>query len=264
MRRKLGHYINDAESASAKAKQSADYGNLVSIKRHLDDWIDEAIDAGLYSGDPQAMTLLQKARSIRRDYSLRFESQKGDMGAGKVIEKMLRDDVTNVQAVNMIFGMGAIGMKDTSVQIVRKMRLALGKDSPDFNLVKETAFMRMIYGPKAAGRETLSYGGIKTRLGEMLDGRGTELTLELFSPEEITKLRAFREEIKRLIPPARATNPSKTGYEVARALEDVAGKLFFAFGFATGNPAVAMAAAGGGQAARAITQSGAAKKAIVG
>jgi hypothetical protein len=52
-------------------------------------------------------------------------------------------------------------------------------------------------------------------------GKGSSVANEIFTPEQIKKLREFRGAVSKTLTPAEARNPSKTGYEVSRGIGDL-------------------------------------------
>ena len=62
---------------------------------------------------------------------------------------------------------------------------------------------------------------IVNELDELIMGKGSALANEVFTTEQKQALRDFRSTISRTLTPAEATNPSRTGYEIARLGEDL-------------------------------------------
>ena len=241
------------------AKEEDRRGVRLVIKS-LDDWIDNSVDAGLASGDPAAIEALKKARELRTRYGSMFEEGRGaDADAGKVLQKLINTDVTPNEAVNLIFGYGELGQSGVSVRVAKRLKTIVGDTSPEWGQYREAAFMRLIGGSQGQGGPQV----IVSRIDRAIDGRGMSLTKEIFSDEEIQKLRALRHAINRTITPKGAANPSKTGYEVARMLEDAFGKVSGVVGLLKGD-AVGAAAALGVRAAKNAKDTKAAQGAVAG
>ena len=158
------------------------------------------------------------------------------------LRKLINTDVTPNEAVNLIFGYGELGQAGVSVRVAKRLKTIVGADSPDWGQYREAAFMRLIGGPQGQGGPQV----IVSRIDRALDGRGMSLTKEIFSEDEIKRLRALRHAINRTITPKGAANPSKTGYEVSRMLEDAFGKVSGIAGLLKGDAVGTAAALAGG------------------
>jgi len=243
-----------------RSAKDEDRRGVRMVIKSLDDWIDNSVDAGLASGDPAAIEALKKARELRTRYGSMFEEGRGaDSDAGKVLQKIINTDVTPNEAVNLIFGYGELGQAGVSVRVAKRLKTIVGADSPDWGQYREAAFMRLIGGPQGQGGPQV----IVSRIDRALDGRGMSLTKEIFSEDEIKRLRALRHAINRTITPKGVANPSKTGYEVSRMLEDAFGKVSGIAGLLKGD-AVGTAAALGVRTAKNAKDSKVAQAAVSG
>ena len=243
-----------------RSAKDEDRRGVRMVIKSLDDWIDNSVDAGLAAGDPAAIEALKKARELRTRYGSMFEEGRGaDADAGKVLQKLINTDVTPNEAVNLIFGYGELGQTGVSVRVAKRLKTIVGADSPDWGQYREAAFMRLIGGPQGQGGPQV----IVSRIDRALDGRGMSLTKEIFSEDEIKRLRALRHAINRTITPKGAANPSKTGYEVSRMLEDAFGKVTGVMGLLKGD-VVGPAAALGLKTAKNAKDAKAAQAAVSG
>lgn len=215
VRKRLNSVYRGAKNSPEDAR------GVRQIIKALDGWIDDAIDSGLASGDPTAIKTLKEARALRTRYGQLFEPQTYDGDAGRVMQKIVNTDATPNEVVNLLFGYGELGQTPVSVRVAKRMRDILGDTSPEWGQYREAAFMRLIGGPQGQGGKEM----IISRINRALDGQGMSLTREIFTPEEITRIKALRTAIERTVTPKSVGNPSKTGYEVARLLEDALGKV---------------------------------------
>lgn len=249
MRRRLGAYIETAATDTDKAA-------LGAIKRSLDEWADAAMDSGLMSGDPAVLNALKNARALRTEHARKFAPQNADLEAGRVVEKLVKADVTNQEAVNWLYGASELGSSPGVARVLARMERIFGRDSQQWNLIRQGAVNRIIYGPQGSSAATPQRGHIIKRIRNAIEGRGAEISGRLFSAEERAELLRFASAIERTIPDPKLGNPSGTGFEVADAVAKLAQRILGASVATQVGPAGFIAAdqVGGMLASRAATK----------
>lgn len=240
LRRELNQRINAAESAG----RGDDKFYLTTIKRELDGFLDDAFDNALFQGDEATLALMKQARAARTEYGKLFEARSGDAGAGKVIDKMINQDITNQEAANWVFGTSKIGETGVAVRVVKRLKNIFGTDSEQWQMLRQGAMQRIIYGARPKGNQIQSIGRLSSDLKQAIEGRGKEYMQVLFSPEELRQLRRYASTLDDILPPPGATNPSRTAYAVSRVMQDTAKNMLTAVGAMSGG-------LGGGLATRA-------------
>ncbi len=223
------------------AKNPADERGVKTAIQAFDSWIDEAVEKGLAQGDSGAITALKEARALRTRYGDLFEKRTWDADAGRVMERLMKTDVTPNEVANLIIGYGDAGQSPVATRVATRLRDIFGAESAEWNQIRELAFMRIVNGPKGTPSGPQA---IVSRFDRALQGKAESFIRELYTPEEITRMRQFRDSLNRLVPPKGATNPSGSGYEVARMFEDFASKLLGAKALTTADPTAAAGAAG--------------------
>jgi hypothetical protein len=262
-RRELGAEIDDAIAKGSKT----DAGNIIVIKRTLDQWLDEAFDNALFSGDQNALNLMQKARGLRRAHAERFERQGTGDDAGRAIEKLLNQDTTNIETMDYLLGRVKLGETGAVIRTADRLKKMFGKDSEEWNALRSAAAHRMIYGNSTRTTEQVSKGlgggAIYNRMTESLDGRGREFSDILFTVAERRELRELAKAIKKTVP-ERTFGPSGTADHLSTLVQEAFNNIkgvALVGGIATGNvPAMAISA--GLMGTRAFRQSGVVRKAI--
>lgn len=223
------------------AKNPADRRGVQIAIKAFDKWIDDAVDAGLTRGDQGAIDALKKARELRTKYGNRFEVRKDDADAGKIMERIVNTDVTPNEVANLLIGYSDAGQSPVSVRVAARLKEVFGDGSPEWNQYREAVFQRMTNGPK--GTQTGAQA-IVSRFDKALTGNGMSLTKSIFSEAEIDRMLKFRDALKRTIPPKGATNPSGSGYEVSRAVQDFGAKLLGLKAATSADPVAAVGALG--------------------
>jgi len=252
-RQMLRRFASAAESGSLGQDQMA----MKALIGEYDEWLEGAMDYAISDGSSAALEAVRKARGLWSDY---LRTYTGKKGADNMIRKVVEDEMAPDQVIGWLLGASKnIGGGQSSL-IAKRFRDILGPDSPEFQAMKKATIDRL----------TMNNGEIRTpaeiasALGGFLDGKGKTLAESMFTPAELRRVREFREAMRVLQVPAKAGNPSGSGYEVARAATSAARALFTALGFASGGPGGAVIGAAGTSAAADFVNRLAAKAATQG
>jgi hypothetical protein len=178
------------------------------------------VTKGLASGDLDQLAKLKEARALSRDYFSKFkvDPRSADVDAQKVIDKIVSKDLTPVETMNYLFGAAKLGDNQTAVRVAKKYKEIFGDTSPEFDEFRKAAYLRLVQDTQGNIKPASK---IVNEVDELILGRGSALAKEIFTPEQTKSLRDFRSAISKTLTPAEATNPSKTGYEIARLGEDI-------------------------------------------
>lgn len=202
------------------AANDTDRTVIQTIRNEFDNWLDDTITKGLASGDPEQITKLKDARGMAREYFSKFkvDPKSADVDAQKIIEKITSKDLTPVETMNYLFGTSKIGENQVAVRVAKKFKDIFGENSDQFNEFRQAAYMRLVQDSQGNLKPASK---IVKEVDELIMGKGSQLTNEIFTPEQVKSLREFRTALAKTVTPSGATNPSKTGYEIARLGEDL-------------------------------------------
>lgn len=242
------------------SKNDADRRGVKVAIDAFDEWVDSAVERGLTQGDPGAIKALKDARALRAKYGRQFEERPADADAGKIMDRLVNSDVTPNEVANLLIGYSEAGLSPTSTRVAKRLKDVFGSTSPEWNQVRELALLRIVNGPKgtASGPQAMV-----SRFDKALEGQGMSFMRELFTPEELARLRQFRGAVSKLVAPANAGNPSRSGYEVARMFDDIVSKVMGTKAALTADP-VAAAGAVGMKAGKAAASANSARSATQG
>lgn len=244
-------------TAAYKGNNADDQRAMDAIIKEYDDFLQSSVDTALTEGDGAAMEAVRKARGLWAEY---LKTYTGKKGADNYIRKIVEDELSPDQVVGWLFGASKnIGGGQSSL-IAKRFRDILGADSAEFQALKKAAFDRLtMKGDAVRGPDDMV-----SALGEFLDGKGKTLSQTMFTPQELRRIREFREAMRALQVPQKAANRSGSGYEVARAGQALARGLAASLGFATGGAGGAVVGAAGAGAAADFANRLAAKAATQG
>lgn len=232
MRRELNSYVGSAANPT-------DRRQMVRLKREFDNYLDSAVDRALLSGDEQALDALKEARALKADYMSKFaRNDKQTISgrnvkdtAGEYMERIIAEDPTSEQVANWLFGTAKIGGRKDSAAFARRIKSAVGTDAPEWQSIRQAAFLKLVEPPKNA--EAISGRQFSSRLRDAVDKEGASFMRELFTPEEIGVMRRFADAVRRAQPDP--SNPSRTAYKAGSMVRQTAEQLARVLGWSSGN-----------------------------
>jgi hypothetical protein len=217
--------LNELYKAGAN---DTDRGNVSAIIKEFDNWLDDSITNGLVRGDINQLGKLKEARALYAQYRTTFPQgntgKLADADAAKNIRTIVEKDLQPSEVMNLLYGKSAIGEAQSSVRTVQRLKKMFGADSNDFKQFQEAAFVRLTRDSQG---NMLPASKIVRTIDELIMGKGSGLTRELFSADQIREITKLRSDLNKLVVPIEAQNPSRSGYEGARAVISVLNKMGF-------------------------------------
>lgn len=225
VRKSIGLMVPDAETQADKAAARAVY-------RAYDDWMKQAADQGLITGDMAAVTQLRTARDISKEMRSIFEPREEGVltPGGKLIEKILDSADTPERVVSALFSGPKADIKAGTVEAIANIKKGLDKYVDKTRAREVWNDIRLAHWAKitqGGNGELLGYQALRENLKNALNKQST-LTKSLYTPDEIAQLRRFVNELERIT--YKDPNPSGTSTGVAVFAKQFVGKLLDAFG----------------------------------
>lgn len=212
-RREISNIARDAQGTDASAARN--------VIREFDNWLDDAVNRGLAQGDAADLETLKRARSLYRNYATEFKPgspKAADADAQRAIVKIVQQDLTPTETMNIVFGASKLGDNQAASRIASKLKGIFGEESQEFERIRAAAFSRLFQDSQGNFKPAST---IVREIDELTMGKGSAVGKELFTSDQLKRLRDFRSSVARTVVPAEAKNPSKTGYEMARLFEDI-------------------------------------------
>lgn len=236
LKNKLGGFADDAtvpfmeierarqglvrvNNAAKRGANGADQAAMESVMDAFDGWVDDTITAALANGDDAAIAQVKNARSLWAKYRQTFLSKEG---ADNFIKKIVQDDISPDQVAGWLYGAATTPGGGQTSLVARRIKNILGEDSAEWGMVKRAAWDHIT---KGGAQEGIGPQAVVGNLTKFLDGKGKALSRELFTDEQLKQIAEFRNMMKVLVPPKKATNPSGSGYEIQRSMVDLFGML---------------------------------------
>lgn len=206
-----------ARAANDKAQRYA----VDLIVDGIDDWLIAQRDAGLITGNPESVKMIQDAIELAsKRFNLLGKRSKWD-NAGATIDRMINDaSMTDREAANYLYGASVTGNNDLAAKVSGRMKEILGDKSEEWAGVRRGLWQKLVTGPEGAAQP-----GPREVSNDILKflSQNRAMVRELYSPEEQALMRRYAMAIRPMIQKEGTGNPSGSGYEVARAIAQVLG-----------------------------------------
>lgn len=152
---------------------------LRQLKAHLDKYQSDLLDQSLIRGDENAVNLWRQARDLRADFGRRFNDS-------DVITKIMDENLTQEETVNLLFGGSKMGFGTKAGSIVKQVKAVVGEDSQAFRALKEEAFLRLFKNQDGGA----NFSGVKFEKAftKAMQDNPTMMR-ELFTADEIAEIR---------------------------------------------------------------------------
>jgi hypothetical protein len=231
MRRRLSAFRRSAYESGNAADGRAARAVIDSFDRH----VDEAINSGLFTGNPSAVQAWNDARAAHHDYRSTFSAGKNDP-IGRVIEK-ITGRANNPAAIpndvaDFLYGSSGVNPNSLNVGVATRVRNILGDQSPEWAAVKQGLFSRV--SNAGEGMADMGPGRAAQRLNRFLNVDGRELANVLYSPAERGLLQDYANLLRRIQVPQAGANWSNTATFAQRSLNYIGGKIGMLLGATIG------------------------------
>lgn len=221
-RKNLVAMRNDAFASG----NGADGRAMRGVVKAFDEQVDNAINGGLFNGDPRAVQAWNDARAAHADYKSTFSAGNGDP-VGRVVERILGKDKNPAAIPNdvadFIYGGSGVNPGSLNVAVAKRVRGILGDQSPEWSGIKQGLFSRLVETPE--GVTDLGPGKIAQRLNQFLNGNGKEMAETIFSPAERSLLRQYSDLHRALEIPQAGANWSNTATFLAPLLKSASNRM---------------------------------------
>ncbi len=188
---------------SAERNDPSEAAALLAMKRRYDGFVNSAFEQGLIRGDADAVKLWRSARAKRADYGKKFEMPE--------LKKILADnDLTPEQSLNYLFGASRLGAAQNATRALRQTKKLLGAQSPQWQGLKEEAFIRLLRNQDQGEVALFSGKKFARNLDEAMQKSPTTMNL-FFDKKELARLQQFKGVGRRAtVPNPDSQNPSGT------------------------------------------------------
>lgn len=201
------------------ADNNADRAASRQVMRAYDEWFDDALNRELYKGDPKSVEALKRAREAHRERRSTYgqsdrwseSGRKIKDQAGKVIADIIEQDLNPVSVVDNIIGRSQLGMNKSSEAILGRLEKAVGRKSPEWAALQESALHRVFYDPRGRLKST---GEILKAWDGMRKGDAKRWAVRLFGRDQFDDVNRFVSVLGRTVPKTNVYVPSASVSEL--------------------------------------------------
>jgi hypothetical protein len=232
MRRRLSTFRSDAFASG----NAADGRAAKAVLDAFDDHIDQAVNSGLFNGDPRAVKAWNDARASHADYKRAFSAGKNDP-IGRVIERIIGKGNNPAAIGNDVadFMYGASGVNPSSLNagVVSRLKTMFGEQSPEWSAIKQGLFARLT--ESGEGVTDFGAGKVAQRLNKFLNVDGKEMAARMFSEPERDMLKKYADVMRKIEVPQAGANWSNTATFAAKALDHIGSQVGMVVGSLVGH-----------------------------
>lgn len=201
----------------AAAANPTDRRAMTILKREYDNWMDDAFENALVSGDEAALKAMKEARGLRAEFGRRFE---GDAQADKFVADLIDGGRTPEEMLNVALGAGQVS-KSSGGRFITRLRAAVNDDPETINALRAAQFLRMT--TDATGKP-LGPQAITNNIMRMEFGNRSAMDA-LYTPVEWLQVKRLAAALKPLVPTGDFAKSSGTAERLARMLASQSGPI---------------------------------------
>jgi len=211
--KRLGTAIKQAPIGSAERLA------LEQMKRVTDDAVYNGIERGFITGDQAVLDQLQNATGLYKDYMGLIGKGVGksaqEKAANRILSQITDQDYTPVQVTNLLFGHNKFSPNQAVPLALSKLRNIL----PEAQFLEVQALMKDAVLTKAFSGKggEVTRTAIVNNFNDVFNKQGAVIK-ELFSPDEIARIKQFRQDVMPTLWAEIKLNPSGSGYTIMSGL----------------------------------------------
>lgn len=186
---------------------------LKAISRAIDGWTDEVFERGLVSASDDVLAELKNARAKWSDYLAMSEPRAKSGGkvnpqyeAQRAVRNIMSKEMSPEEIGQYLWGSSVAAPKNTSFMTAQFLRKQLGPDSPEWNAIRQSFWLRAT----RAGDEALQPAKVAKNLDGLLNGQGKSVAGALFSESERELMRRYASVMRNVSPAREGLNASNT------------------------------------------------------
>ena len=199
----------------AAAANPTDRRAMTILKREYDNWMDDAFETALVSGDEGALKAMKEARGLRAEFGRRFE---GNAQADKFVADLVEGGKTPEEMLNVALGAGQVS-KTAGGRFITRLRAAVNDDPQTLNALRAAQFLRMTTDGtgKPLGPQAITNNIMRMEISNRsaMDA--------LYTPVEWMQVKRLAAALKPLVPTGDFARTSGTAERMARMMASEVG-----------------------------------------
>lgn len=177
---------------SQAAANDADRAAARRILREFDNWESDAFDNALFSGSPEALANIRRARDANREWRQSFYNNRDD--ADRLINRVVTGEVTPQEMSNWLVGASQVGAKGVSSRLLTRLAEVTGNDAQAMEAIRGGVWNRL--SQTAEGVTQKAPAKIADSISEFLNGSGRDVANRLFTPQQRGIMQAYGDTLR--------------------------------------------------------------------
>ena len=199
-----------------------------AINNSVDDWMDDAFERGMVSGDEGVLAELKQARAKWSEYKSMAEPSPKIGGklnpqyeAQRALRTIMDKDMSPEEIGRYLWGTSVASPKNTSFMTAQLLRKTLGPDSSEWSAVRQSFWLRAT----RAGDQELSPAKVAKNIDGLLHGDGKGVANTLYSKSEMDLMKSYAGVMRMLSLPKAGVNGSNTANRLVPLLRSYASNI---------------------------------------
>lgn len=196
-------------AAMSSAKTQTDRAALRKMIEDFDNYIEQSVLNGAFSGDPRVVNQWRQARKLFSEYQNRYGVRRSGEESGTLMRQILDGTKRPEDVANMMFNFtaGDATMKKDAIKTFLQLRRALGPNSPELDQIKRSYIEQLMTPTAAKAGDPVAakdFARTSQQIMDTLKGRGSNFTRMVLPPDE----RAYLERYARVMAEAGRAAPN--------------------------------------------------------
>jgi|TARA_R110001606_G_scaffold33079_2_gene99282 hypothetical protein len=211
--KRLGTAIKQADVGSPEEAA------LIQMKQLLDNSLYDGIERGFITGDQEIIDQLRSATNIYADYmgltGRRQGRDRANQAANRILEQLSSNNYTPVQVTNLLFGHNKFAPNQALPLVLAQLKKSLPES--EFNQVKALLKDGILTKAFSGRGGEVTRTAIVNNFNDVFNKQRTIID-ELFTKDEILRIKEFRENVLPTLWAEIKLNPSGTSYTMLGSL----------------------------------------------
>jgi hypothetical protein len=181
----------------ADAVTNTDRAALRQMVDDYDQYIEDSIRKGAFSGDPAVIQEWQKARKMFGDYQNKYGIKKTGEDAGRVVEDIVSGKKTPEDVANMIFNYNSsdANLRRNAAKVYMNLARTLGPNAPEMVAIKQSYIEKLMQpaSRRADGSvRPADFQKVSKNINDFLNGKDRAFARAALTPAEKATLNRYK------------------------------------------------------------------------
>jgi len=183
----------NADAQAARHVRPADARATQAILDAFDQRVHQAVNSGLFRGDPRAVQAWNNARKMWAKYRGTYSGGRRNTPVGNIVEQIIGNKTdamaTGHDVANFAYGSNDTAIaRGTNVGVLKRLKGIFGEHSHEWAATRQGLFEKLVTPTQGEWNKPRK---VAERIERFLDGDGREMANVVYTPEQRDMLRRF-------------------------------------------------------------------------